>query len=306
MDHSDESRKDEQTRNVSLRAPSSEPSPHPRRDSNEDANETFTRKRPRLESGPRAVRSMSADRALSSSLQVHTPDRDFQTAPAEIPGTPKQIENPHHSAITPSRITINIKEPRSGGANGHTSSSEMETPPETDSPSLAPQDAPEPQITLSGATHGLSSPPQSPPQTGSSSSSSAIEIEEVPNADDIDQDPVHDIMVDGMDEDMVDAVLDRFPFVEHGNAVTAANLYLSHVDSHRKFADIRLTFLSLPFLAKIDLGSLDQLATWLIEQCEYFRLRKSQWAKLYYEHRGLWEIIGKIFHRLTLRQYVQR
>lgn len=74
MDDLDESSKgNEQTRNVSLRAPSSEPSIHPRRDSNEDANETFTRKRPRLENltEPRAVTmSPASETTVCSSLHA--------------------------------------------------------------------------------------------------------------------------------------------------------------------------------------------------------------------------------------------
>jgi hypothetical protein len=246
MDHSDSTKGDEQTRNVSLRAPSSEPSLHPRRDSNEDANETFTRKRPRLESGPRAVRSMSADRALSSSLHREAaPERDFQTGAEQVPGTPKQTENQQHSSHTPSRITINIREPQSAGANGHTTS-DMDTPPEIQSPHLGAHVVTKGSIVEAEATqpdgaHGLSSPPQ----TDSSSSSSPIEIEEVPDVDDIDQDdPVHDIMVDGMEEDMVTTVLDRFPFAERGGHLSAANLYLTHVDTHRKFLKSKISFSS--------------------------------------------------------------
>jgi hypothetical protein len=237
MDLSESTKGDEQTRSVSLRAPSSEPSLHPRRDSNEDANETFTRKRPRLESGTPAVRSMSADRAHSSSLHREaTADRDFQTAAEEGPGTPKHTEPPQHSSHTPSRITINIKEPQTGSANGHTSS-EMDTPPQIESPRLqlmaiTKGHAVGFEVTQLDATHGLSSPPR----TASSSSSSPIEIEEVPDTDDVENDhPVHDIMVDGMEEDMVTTFLDRFPFADRGGHVIAANLYLSHVDTHRRY-----------------------------------------------------------------------
>lgn len=81
MHHLDESIKGndhEHTRHVSLRAQRSEPSLslHPRRDSNEDACETLTRKRPRLENlnEPRAVNSMSpsSETTVCSSIQCPT------------------------------------------------------------------------------------------------------------------------------------------------------------------------------------------------------------------------------------------
>ena len=89
------------------RAPCSEPSLL-RRSSMEDADSSLTRKRPRLDTGDRGARSMSADRVLatstsdsqdSSPVQVCFPEakRD-QTANLTTPLPP-----------TPSRVTINLR-----------------------------------------------------------------------------------------------------------------------------------------------------------------------------------------------------
>lgn len=163
------------------------------------------------------------------------PDRNFQTAP----GTPEQtsnaeLENQHNlqSSTTPSRITINIREPSSAAAtNSHTSSStEMQTP-------SGGTTELEPQNQLSEPMED--SHRRSSPQPDSPCSSSSVEIEEVTAADDIDMDPVQDIMVDGMDDDTdVNDMLDKFPYADQQDGYqSAANLYLSHVEGNSKLSD---------------------------------------------------------------------
>lgn len=184
----------------------------------------------------------------------------------------------------------------------------METPPR-DSPTLEHVDvltnaSVGAQKSQSEFTQELSSPPQSPPRTGSTSSSS-IAIEEVIDANEIEDDSVLDIVVDGVaEEDLVTVMLNRFPFADRDGHMSAVNLYLNHVETHSKSVKNLLMFVDLSFSGNIDLISLDQLTVWLVEQYELFSLRKSLWPKFYYEQRGLWETIGKIFQRLLMRQYV--
>ena len=96
------------------RAVSSEPC-LARRDSMEDADSSVTRKRPRLDSGARAYRSMSADK-----VAVGRPSSE-QDEPAPLPPhrrsvepvnlrtpSPKQMPSLHK---TPSRVTINVRTP---------------------------------------------------------------------------------------------------------------------------------------------------------------------------------------------------
>lgn len=84
----------------------------PYRESMEDADSSSTRKRPRLDSGDRAYRSMSADPLRA------TPS---DSGPAKAPATPPDGQPSSQSsevanglppmAFTPSKVTINVREP---------------------------------------------------------------------------------------------------------------------------------------------------------------------------------------------------
>lgn len=95
---------------TSLRATSAGPSP-PRRNPMEDADSSVTRKRPRLDSGDRTHRSMSADR--------------INTAPSAIEQARASLTPPHTGNLsrstdkqtilsptdrTPSKVTINVRD----------------------------------------------------------------------------------------------------------------------------------------------------------------------------------------------------
>ncbi|QDS74706.1 hypothetical protein FKW77_000568 [Venturia effusa] len=288
----------EQSGNVSLRAASSEHSLHPRRDSNEDADEMSTRKRPRLGNltEPRAATTSPSSETtiLPEGVRsrsdhednIGTPDRDFQTAP----GTPKhnsdtKLEGQHNlqSSTTPSRITINIREPSSGAATNsdNSSSTEMRTLPAKSAELQSQNQDPEPNVEDCRS--------RSSPQQYSPGSSSSIEIEKVTSVNDIDMDTGQATMVNGMGEDtIISDVLERFPYADQRDGYQgAANLYLSHVECQ----------------PTIDQDSLGRLTAWLTEQCHYFETRKCLWARFYYEERLFWDTIGKIFSKLLSRQY---
>lgn len=92
------------------RAVSSEPC-LARRDSMEDADSSVTRKRPRLDSGARAYRSMSADEVVvgndgPAGFPPHS--RSVESALRTPSPSPKQLPSLHR---TPSRVTINVRTP---------------------------------------------------------------------------------------------------------------------------------------------------------------------------------------------------
>lgn len=94
-----------------VRAISAGPGP-PRRDSMDDSDPSLTRKRPRLDSGDRSYRSMSADEL------ANTPSRSLLR---HSPSTPARYMNGSNrgdeatvlasASGTPSKVTINVKEP---------------------------------------------------------------------------------------------------------------------------------------------------------------------------------------------------
>lgn len=84
----------------------------PRKGSMEDAESSSTRKRPRLDSGDRAHRSMSAD-----PLRATTSEGGPPNVPATTPGdysssrSHEAAEGPPVVVTTPSKVTINVREP---------------------------------------------------------------------------------------------------------------------------------------------------------------------------------------------------
>lgn len=95
------------------RATSAGPSP-PRRNLMEDADSSVKRKRPRLDSGERTRRSMSADPLTSaaSSFEPSFTPRRGETLPAAA------RENVVSAPIdrTPSKVTINVRDPVQSGS----------------------------------------------------------------------------------------------------------------------------------------------------------------------------------------------
>ena len=105
----------------SLRAPSLEPSLDPR-DTLGAQNRSPSRKRPRLDSGSRTARSESADRALSSLDKAVGDESDTTIMDVDnAMATPEPDDAvPSVPAATPSRVTINVREPPKEGAPAST------------------------------------------------------------------------------------------------------------------------------------------------------------------------------------------
>ncbi|KAL8707140.1 MAG: hypothetical protein Q9220_007777 [cf. Caloplaca sp. 1 TL-2023] len=88
----------------------------PQRNSMEDSDTSLTRKRPRLDSGSRSYRSMSADPvvpspSLEESTRVHTSPPSFKTA--DKAASKDDVSTAPDS--TPSKMTINVRDPRLSG-----------------------------------------------------------------------------------------------------------------------------------------------------------------------------------------------
>jgi hypothetical protein len=207
------------------RATSEGPSPPPR-NSMEDADSSVTRKRPRLDSGDRAYRSMSADGILSTppkaehrELLPHPTDEDQQSLSDESPGT----ASTHTLNGTPSKVTINVRDPNLMGSpprpHGHNS-------PDTaldDQPGLSP---PHSIINVSSSPPVIttvSSPPCSP----------EIEVAELEDIDGHTGPTVWRASDGNMSaEELQNRLLDEFPLVTHRrNAYEAIGLLIGHTNN---------------------------------------------------------------------------
>lgn len=155
----------------------------PRRSSMEDSDSSLTRKRPRLDSGSRPHRSMSADRIMDA-----TPDYESDTphpmSPRDILSTKVTSQNSTTQAVdgTPSRVTINVKDPRFRAPPLMPTKHGGEKFDELDSykDELANSSEPEPSNKLVSLSPHMISPPSSP------SRSPEIEVAEV---EDMNQEP---------------------------------------------------------------------------------------------------------------------
>ena len=84
----------------------------PHRDPMEDADSSSTRKRPRLDSGDRAYRSMSVDRFNTTPSDAELPDAPEAPSDSQHPSAPSETTNAlPPMSLTPSKVTINVREP---------------------------------------------------------------------------------------------------------------------------------------------------------------------------------------------------
>ena len=94
---------------VTLNRPKSAGPHQPARDPMEDTDSSATRKRPRLDSGDRVYRSMSADPLRAASVDVELSDASSNPSNEETRSTIIQEVPP--VGHTPSKVTINVREP---------------------------------------------------------------------------------------------------------------------------------------------------------------------------------------------------
>jgi ubiquitin carboxyl-terminal hydrolase 34 len=212
----------------SPKAPSSEPS-LPRRDS-VDGDVTLTRKRPRLDSGSR---SKSADRVLSASNQEPLEhDRNFLAQENQESGGSHAAPTAmvHAKQGTPNKVTINLRNPQQASNGEATAKMPADAEDRRDS-HVSPAPASPKKENLdngyqeySNLSNGVTSPL-------SISSSPEIEIE-IGDPEDLDDDPATvDIQLDGVEDDLVLMMLERFPYANKGDWVQGAKAYVDHLDT---------------------------------------------------------------------------
>jgi hypothetical protein len=205
------------------RATSEGPSPPPR-NSMEDADSSVTRKRPRLDSGDRAYRSMSADGVMS------TPPRPEPGEQLPVLGKPEDPSLTTTSASVPkhplngaaSKVTINVRDPHLTSSPPQPSSYHLPEPtPNARSETQIQADVSPPPF----VTAVSSSPPCSP----------EIEVAELEDIDGHTGPTVWRGADDTISfEDIQNNLLDEFPMVDrHNDVMIAVNYIHNHVNTGR-------------------------------------------------------------------------
>ncbi|KAI9737096.1 MAG: hypothetical protein M1834_000686 [Cirrosporium novae-zelandiae] len=191
------------------RAASEEPS-RLHRDSMEDLNSTSQRKRPRLDSGERAHRSMSADIPIYSSPSSHTENNDESSRPAQNNTSKEEELQAPPLNRTSSKVTINTKSQPFNHDTETPTTNMMEAQED-----VQPQDMIEDKI-IEGAEIDVS--PQEVNSAISISSSPGMSPEiEVAEVEDMDQDPGETRWRSlGSTIEGKAHIMDRFPFINRG------------------------------------------------------------------------------------------
>ena len=190
----------------------------PTRNSMEDADSSVTRKRPRLDSGDRSYRSMSADGVLpastASELGEFLPTAGEDGRDQGHP--PSSGDNPSKHSLngTPSKVTINVRDKLSQTSPSRPS---MATTGSSQSDDL-------PQSSQAASSNITSTPPRAISLSSSPARSPEIEVAEI---EDMDDDPRHTkwkpmVSLTNV-EDLQISLLDSFPgadkFPEHRQAI---------------------------------------------------------------------------------------
>jgi hypothetical protein len=271
MDSHDAIVESEQTR--SLRAPSSEPLLTHRDVSGDSKNRSPSRKRPRLDSGSRIARSMSADQALSSLDKAAGVDHDSTMQIDSRAATPNSDGTPTMKPVlTPSRVTINVREhPKGGtipGTNGRRGSSSSSS------------------LKAANGVNGHTKPKDSSTSSSTSPQSASSPIIQVAAPDSEEGDGVvTDIQLDDeSDEDRIASLFYHFPYSMAGNYCEAAELIAEEQEKALNF-DILL-----------------HLDKWLQDLQRCIRQGSNEWTRVFYEHGTFWEVIAKIYLRMFNRK----
>lgn len=229
-------------------------------------HETSSRKRPRLDSGSRSV---SADRTISSLLdKAAMGDTDMDGD--DRPVTPQPGAAPAQKvAGTPSRVTINVREPPKGDAT-------LATNGRRGSASSAKSSKRANGVAEATESSTSSSTPAKSP------SSPLIEIADTQSDGDVDV--VTELHLE--DEGTIADIYYDFPFSTNGAYVAAAEL----------IAEDQKTVLNLEVLGPLNL--------WLHKLHAFLGRNYDEWLDALYEHEEFWEVIAKIYARVFSKRYV--
>lgn len=217
MDNHDAISEGEQPTTRSLRAKSSEPSLS-HWDGAGDKNRSPSRKRPRLDSGSRSTRSMSADDVFPSLDKAAGVENIFLKKTHDRPTTPPSKQaNGMTPVLTPSRVTINVREHPKDTTRLDSRTASYESKGTTKGLNGARNHVGEhdPKASLSTSSSGSASPP--------------IEIIDLDSADPIGV--VTEIREDTPQEDAIAKLFYSFPWAEEGNYEEAADMLLRQLDS---------------------------------------------------------------------------
>ena len=206
------------------RATSEGPSP-PSRNPMEDADSSVTRKRPRLDSGDRAHRSMSADRILPTRASVEhgqlLPAADGDAQDKASLATTNGSQQ-YSLDRTPSKVTINVRDSNLDSSPLQQHSSHVAAPVRPDDPPSSSQATSSPNVedATSGPISATSSPAQSP----------EIEVAEI---EDMDEDPGQTKwrpLVSVVDAGDIQAtLLDSFPYAHRFTTHRQAAAHIAQV-----------------------------------------------------------------------------
>jgi len=279
------------------RATSEGPSPPPR-NSMEDADSSVTRKRPRLDSGDRAYRSMSADGVLSTppkaelrKLLPHPTDGDQQNLSDESPGT----ASTHTLNGTPSKVTINVRDPILTGSPPR--------PHAHDSPDIALDDRPG-----SSPSHSIINVSSSPPVITTVSSPPCSPEIEVAELEDIDghTGPTVWRASDGniSAEELQNRLLDDFPLVTHRrNAYEAIGLLIGHTNNGMSNVTFSLgTYTDSSSGDLADGHLIHEISVWIDHYLENTKHVTSHWFNMFADTREFWDKIPVITNDLLRRR----
>lgn len=279
------------------RATSEGPSPPPR-NSMEDADSSVTRKRPRLDSGDRAYRSMSADGVLSTppraeprKLLPHPTDEDQGDLSDESPGT----ASTHTLNGIPSKVTINVRDPILTGSP---------PPPHAhDSPDIALDD--QPGLSPSRSIINLSSSPPVMITVSSPPCSPEIEVAELEDFEGHSGPTVWRASVGNMSaEELQSRLLDDFPLVTHRrNAYEAIGLLIGHANNGRSTVTFSPRTYTDPSSGDLADGHLiHEISVWIDHYLEHTKHVTSHWFNMFADARDFWDKIPVITNDLLRRR----
>ncbi|KAF2456610.1 hypothetical protein BDY21DRAFT_380132 [Lineolata rhizophorae] len=303
----------------SSRAPSSEPSSLARRESMADACSSPTRKRPRLDSGDRAVRSMSADTVLASSSrtrpeEIQSPvsagthveqEQTSAASPsAQAAASSSASTFPAQQHPPPSQVTINVRSQHQVSEPGQGDRPAPSSPPDrTCSPDHLPAGrdmecqpragSPQQGVARNQDVNLAESPNDDLPGSPSSVSmennadSPVVEIE-AGEPEDMDEDGADQVIqIDGEEDLLSLNLFQNFPFTEKMGTPLGA---IAAVGKH---------FSEEP----VDPNVVTEVTTWLEQQLSLLQNRKSEWPHFYKDNGVFWNEVAVAMIKLTRRRH---
>lgn len=208
------------------RATSAGPSP-PRRNLMEDADSSVKRKRPRLDSGERTRRSMSADPLTSSSFEPAFTPRRGQTSTTAA----REIAVSTLTDRTPSKVTINVRDPAQSGPSAVPVTNGTQIPISRDTEEAREPIRTEPPAEIQPQSSEVISVASSPTR------SPEIEVAEV---EDINEEPGQTKwrpLTNVMDwKDLQESLMKKFPYTAGGRDVRETVRLLAQAFEKRKLA----------------------------------------------------------------------